>query len=82
MDLMIAAVGLDRSRDRRQRIRKRTTDRNGPIRAVQRARKIDVGLQLLEERQHIGPAPPGSAVRRPVIVIVGRAAQRDHSHHR
>src|SRR5471032_2457094 len=39
--------------------------------------EIDVGLELAKVRQHVCPAPAARAQGRPVLVIVGNAADRD-----
>ena len=54
---------------------------SGPSRAMQFAVEIEIGFELAEIGQHVLPAPPARAEPLPLVVVVRRAAQRDHAHH-
>ena len=54
----------------------------GPSVPCMLAAEVLVGLELAEERQHVVPAPAGGAKLLPFGVVVGRAAERHHAHHR
>jgi hypothetical protein len=57
---------------------RRTIDRDrAAIAVIDRIRKILVGLELAEIRQHRLPAPALAALRLPAIEIVGHRADRD-----
>ena len=53
----------------------------GPVAAVRFACEIEIGFKLPEIGQHALPVPPGRAQPLPLVVVVGRAAQRHHAHH-
>ena len=69
-------------RQRRPLLLGHAAHRHRPVVAVQLAAVVEILFELLEERQHVVPAPAFRAERFPFGVVVGRAAQRHHAHHR
>ena len=73
---------LQHLRQRRPLILRRAPDRHRAVAAVHAAAEVEIVLELLEERQHVVPAPAGGAKLLPFGVVVRRAAERHHPHDR
>ena len=81
-DLPLLRIRVNRLGQRRPVLRLGAADRHRPVGPVQLAGKIYLVLELAEIGEHVAPAPAGRAQGFPFRIIVGRAAMRDHPHHR
>ena len=78
----VGVPGLDRGFDERpldrvELVDRVAADRDRTVDPVPLVGEVQVGLQALEERQHLSEAPPRVAQGVPPVVVSGRPAERE-----